>query len=764
MNFNIGKLYFSASPEAFWISIVALVIIFGLCVFAVTRSLRKKRAIVLESLRFLCACVIALILWSPQFKEFKTPEGDPTIVILYDESHSMNTVDAKVASIFGETGTPSIISRKEWLEFALNDKLWRGFETAEEHVKIHRVPFSTDDATLTKNRTGSDYYTAVDRALEENDNLKAIILLGDGDYNTGKSPSAAAQKAQINQVPIYTVAIGKDVYLPDLEIISLSAPKYGIVKEAIQIPFSIRSSIGRDIKTAVTLLDKKTNKKETLQITIPANSIYNDSILWRLDQEKTYDFSFSVQKHNSEVIASNNKQDFTLLAKKENIKVLVIESTPRWEYRFIRNALSRDPGVDLDCLLLHPTLGKGNGPDYIQEFPEDLAEFQKYDVIFLGDIGIGPEQLTVEQCNLIKGLVEQQASGLVFIPGSKGNIFSLLAPHPDDPTRSITELADLIPVTLNPKEQKGHSTRVASPLTLTDNGRGSLLTMLGDSSDQNAKIWRNLPGFNWYAPVIKAKPGSEVLAVHSSKRTENNLRMPLLVTQTFGTGKVLFLGHDSAWKWRKGVEDLYHYRFWGQVARWMSYKRNRAAGENLRLHFSKDKPKPGDIITVKANAFDENGAPLGTDGQVTLKLTNPEGAEKTLTLEREDGDWGAYFTRFPILSSGNYTIEASIVGAEDKAVTTTLETLSTEIEKIGQPANFDALKEMANITQGEFITGEQIPDLSAKINNRPHKEPRSINTNLRSDLDKSNWPFYLLGLLLVLLSLFWMGRKINGTF
>ena len=47
-------------------------------------------------------------------------------------------------------------------------------------------------------------------------------------------------------------------------------------------------------------------------------------------------------------------------------------------------------------------------------------------------------------------------------------------------------------------------------------------------------------------------------------------RIPLLVTRTFGAGKILFMGTDGAWRWRRGVEDLYHYRFWGQVVRWMS--------------------------------------------------------------------------------------------------------------------------------------------------------------------------------------------------
>ena len=255
--------------------------------------------------------------------------------------------------------------------------------------------------------------------------------------------------------------------------------------------------------------------------------------------------------------------------------MLVIESLPRWEYRFLRNALSRDPGVELYCLLFHPALGPGGGADYISEFPEKLEDLAKYDVIFIGDVGIGKDQLTKEQCTLIRGLVENQASGVVFLPGSQGNQMSLLD----------TDLSDLIPVILDEEHPKGMAESIASPLNLTTEGRSSLLTMLGENEEENPAIWRRLPGFYWHAPVIKSKGGSEVLATHGNRRGKFG-PVPLLVTKPAGSGKVLFMGIDSAWRWRRGVEDLYHYRFWGQVARWMSYQRNMAAGQRVRLFFN----------------------------------------------------------------------------------------------------------------------------------------------------------------------------------
>ena len=142
--------------------------------------------------------------------------------------------------------------------------------------------------------------------------------------------------------------------------------------------------------------------------------------------------------------------------------MLVVESYPRWEYRYLRNALSRDPGVEVSCLLFHPGLSKAGGgnKDYIKQFPAGLDELSKFDVVFLGDVGVDDGQLTAEQCRLLKGLVEHQASGLVFMPGMQGRQFSLLD----------TELGDLCPVVLDPAQPGGWGSRTPNHFELTELG------------------------------------------------------------------------------------------------------------------------------------------------------------------------------------------------------------------------------------------------------------------------------------------------------
>ena len=425
--------------------------------------------------------------------------------------------------------------------------------------------------------------------------------------------------------------------------------------------------------------------------------------------------------------------------------MLVVETLPRWEYRFLRNALSRDPGVELSCLLLRPELGPGAGEDYIEDFPETLEELSKFDVVFLGDIGIGPDELTEEQAGQIRGLVENQASGVVFLPGPQGNQLSL----------RDSALSDLLPVTLDEETAEGFSEQLATPLNLTTEGRASLLTMLGDSEEENPEIWRRLPGFYWHAPVIRAKGGTEVLAVHANRRGSFG-SVPLIVTKTAGSGKVLFMGIDSAWRWRRGVEDLYHYRFWGQVARWMSYQRNMAAGRRVRMFFTPERPQPGATVTLRANAFDANGAPL-KEGTVSVDITSPRGETRRIKLKKNESEWGAYSGRFRLDFPGEWKLRATTEDAPDKPTETTIISQGVDIEKTGQPARAEVLEEISRVSRGRSILPDQLVELVNEIDALP--EPRPLENRVPL---WSHWATVVV--LLFLLGIFWVGRKFNGAF
>ncbi len=744
-HFNFGSLHFQASTLILVIVSLVLIAALILCATAVARSVRPKRTGTLEALRFFCITFVALLLLGPEWRTTEESNLQPEIAIIWDESLSMSTEDAPLPD--NMTTKPTVVSRSELVNRLLETEFWKEFEKDGAN-RITQSSFGAppgEGATPEQiSLAGTDLNAALEKVIDDSQNLRAVILMSDGDWNVGKPPVAAAQQLRLKGAPLYGLIAGSEQRLPDLDLESVNAPTYGIVGENVQIPFTVESSLARDVRTVVRIRSEK-GQERSKNITIPANGTYYDSMLWRIEKEGPSTLTLSIPVANGELIEKNNQRDFVINGKPENIRVLVIETSPRWEYRFIRNALSRDPGVSLDCLLLHPQLGKGDGPDYIQEFPEKLEDLQKYDVVFIGDIGIGENQLTVEQANLIKGLVENQASGVVFIPGVNGNQFTL----------DQSDLADLIPVDLDASKKEGLSDMTASPMRLTSEGEKSLLTMLGDDEEENEMIWQSLPGFYWQAPVIKAKSGSKVLAVNDNRRNSSG-RLPILVTSRAGSGKVLYLATDSAWRWRRGVEDLYHYRFWGQVARWMSYQRNMAAGERVRLFFSPERPKPGDSVYLSANAFSESGAPL-REGKVLVDITVPDGKTQRVELKQNDASWGSFSGKFQITQPGVWKLKTFVAGEPDASVDAKIVSQSDRVEKTGRPARPDVLEEMAKVSRGGIVTANGLEALVTQVTALP--EPQPIVTSIKL------WAHWLAPVILVtLLALFWMGRKLNGTF
>jgi len=567
------------------------------------------------------------------------------------------------------------------------------------------------------------------------------LLFSDGDWNLGSSPVAAATRLRLQGIPVFAVGVGAEKYLPDVALERVMAPEYSLVGEQVFIGFTLRSHIDREVKTTVTLRDSR-GVEMSKPVTVPALGTVQDAIFWTPLVEGKSRLTMSVPVEEEEFRRDNNEQTFEVAARKEVLNVLIVESLPRWEYRYLRNALQRDPGVNVQCVLFHPGMSVGGGRDYLPGVPKTKEVMSKFDVVFLGDVGFGEGELTPTDVENFKGLVEQQGSGLVFLPGRRGRIFSLLP----------TALGEMLPVELDEKQRNGLSTTQPARLTLTPRGRGHLLTMLATTEEGNAELWKSLPGFSWYAPVTKSKGGAEVLAVHELARNDWG-RVPLLVTRLQGNGKVLFMGTDAAWRWRYGVEDTYHYRFWGQVVRWMAYQRHLAQEQGIRVFYTPENPTRGATVHVNATVFDNQGLPL-KGGQVAVEITSPKGKAERIELRPVGGEWGVFEGEFVTQEQGTYRLKAQCA-TTSKEITTEMAVRGASREQVGRPAQLEVLREVARITQGAFGGTQDLPSFVQRIEKLPEREPVEQRVRL--------WCHPIWGaVILVLLTAYWVGRKLAG--
>jgi hypothetical protein len=628
-----------------------------------------------------------------------------------------------------------LISRRDAITPLTESAFW---STLADEWSVVVQPFSA-----AKGAEGSDLHSPLAAAPARVDNLRAVVLASDGDWNAGLPPVQAASALRLKDIPVFVVPVGSSSRLPDVELLSLDSPTFGIVGKSVRISFTIESSLPRE-SLATVKLSTNDGEEITKEVRIAAMGRTSDWLVWKPKTVGDYTLTLDVPLQSEELLSDNNRRTAPIAVREEKLRVLVVESLPRWEYRYLRNALSRDPGVEVSCLLFHPGLGKAGGgsKDYIKQFPQGLEELSKYDVVFLGDVGVSEGQLTVEDCRLLKGLIEHQASGLVFLPGWQGQQMSLFE----------TELGELCPVVLDASQPEGWGSRTPCHFELTELGRRSLLTKLAETEDDNLAVWEDLPGFQWYAPVLRAKAGSEVLCVHKEISNEFG-RLPLLATRTFGAGKVLYMGTDGAWRWRKGVEDKYHYLFWGQVVRWMAYRRNMAKGETMRLYYSPDQPQVRQTIALAANVMEQSGEPL-QKGDVSARIVAPSGKSETVRFASAGDEWGAFAARFTAEEPGRHevTLVCKQTGATLEA---SIFVQGAAIERIGKAARPDVLEEIARVTRGKKIEPDRLEEVLESLAELP--EPPSSVRRVQLWCHPA-----VASALVVLLGVFWIGRKVIG--
>jgi hypothetical protein len=126
-------------------------------------------------------------------------------------------------------------------------------------------------------------------------------------------------------------------------------------------------------------------------------------------------------------------------------------------------------------------------------------------------------------------------------------------------------------------------------------------------------------------------------------------------------------------------------------------------------------------------------------------------------LQKNESEWGAYSGRFKIDSPGEWKLRAITAVSPDIPTETTIIAQGVDMEKTGQPARVDVLEEISRVSRARSILPEQLAELITEIDALPEPKPLENRIPLWS-----HWATLLV--LVVLLGLFWAGRKLNGAF
>jgi len=241
--------------------------------------------------------------------------------------------------------------------------------------------------------------------------------------------------------------------------------------------------------------------------------------------------------------------------------------------------------------------------------------------------------------------------------------------------------------------------------------------------DANIELWEDndrreansLPGFYWYFPAKKAKPGAIVLATHPKRKIDDRERVPIVATMYTGGGVAMFVGVDSTWRWRAGIGDAYFYRFWSQAIRFLS--KRILLGDTKHHSISTDKPSYylNQQVNITARMLDKDYRPLEVEKQ-KINLRAPDGLDMEIELVRNPKRPGVYSGAVHVRQLGWHKLWIG-TGAEDPEkgmAFTTVNAEVTELESKKPEMNKKLLQVMAKLTKKgkyfEIYDIAQVPD------------------------------------------------------
>jgi hypothetical protein len=642
-----------------------------------SRNLGRRRARQLTGLRLAALGLLAWILIEPTFVRSVKRKLDRQVVVLWDQSASMDLTDA------GGKGSRSVIAHEAVEKSGILKKLG-------EHIRIRELNFARspeNDSTAPAGgwNQATDIAAALDTVLEQipPDELAGALILTDGRHNRPSRVEDSARRFGILDAPLGIVAVGSPEPPRDAAVLAVRSPDAIHLGDRMRVSADLKFDgyKGQQAKVRLTCDGKLIEEKE---ITIPEDRHREEVKFTHLpEQGGTGGYQIEVPELLGERFPDNNAWSFETSITEARTNVLLVDSYPRWEFRYLRNLFyGRDKSVHLQWLLLHPDQAEGQAqPDVAasaarpfgqaaaNRLPENEAEWRKFDVIILGDLA--PAAIPDETWAIISRCVNERGALLVFVAGPSH------MPHALDSQAA----RDLLP--LDP----GWSHRTLfggdeAPFrfALSSEGRRHPATRHAAGNIANEQVWSAFPELQWRHPVVSVKDGAEILLTAADKtaaefstdvgvalndlarRRENEAKRALLVTRQTGRGKVAAVLTDRTWRLREGAGDVHHHRFWGNLVRWGAGPLLRAGSDKVALGTDQLTYTADDPITITARLRDADLNPVA-DPTLRAEIIRDGKIVATVPLAAVEGSNGLHEGKAtPIRSPGMHSVR--IVGKQ----------------------------------------------------------------------------------------------------
>ncbi|MCP4849366.1 MAG: hypothetical protein GY899_15610 [Verrucomicrobiaceae bacterium] len=734
--------------------LLALPLILGAIIFTIYlyRSevrLPRRRRLIMSACQLLALLTLILIVLEPVADVKVSRSYKRDMLVLLDTSNSMATKDKltraedikEVASLLGklpategqDTEKPLGNAETEALRKEIGDptrlELARAALTQskasnlvlEELKKDYNLSFFAFDGSLqseggeegleetikalTADGESTQVGSAIDAALGRfaGKEIAGMVVVSDFISVEGKDPVEVTRSLKGRNIPIYTVPIGLPSP-PDIHVRKIIAPEVVFKGDRVLLRVQIESQgfSGEAIELALNIEGKN---PITQQVELQDGVQFADLTFTPDDSASgTVKLDVATPIRSGEASDTNNSTTHKVRILEEKIKVLYIEGMPRWEFRYLRQVLLRDPRLDVQFYMTQgdPTLAQ-TSHQHIGRFPQNKETAFGYDLIIIGDVPAG--KFTTDEIKLIEELVKERGGSLLMLAGP------VAAPT----SYKDTPIADILPVKIgtgNWEAVSGNYRPVVTPA-----GRESQATSLALSDETTDRIWSNVKRMGILPPLDGAKPGATVLLTHSGK-AEGFDQYPLVSWQRFGSGKSLFVATEDLWRMRLEVGDRHHARFWAQTIQFLTLSRLLGQNKQITLETNRATFSAGDTVQIYANVLDLSFDPVNDpDGYtVILERKGATDSASEITLQPVDADNspGIYSAAHIAGEDATYVIKTRS-NDETRSNSTEFEVATVPPETRETGARPDIAEQIAELSGGKSISPSGLGGLPEEL-------------------------------------------------
>jgi uncharacterized membrane protein len=734
-----------------WILVLLIVLAAAGLAFLIRDRLARAETVVrgwrvwlIWGVQTVMVAILLMLLWQPAITIAELKPQQNIIAVLVDDSRSMG---------ISEDGSTRQAQAVKALQNGVLASLNRSFQT--RLYRVDAVPARIDNLeALQPNASSTRIGDSLKQLSEETSDLPigAVVLLSDGDDNTGGVSADAISALRARHIPVHTVGFGRERAGHDVELDDVVVAPRALADSrlAAKITLHQRGYAGSKINLTIRDVTGQAKILASRSITLGADgNLQTETLMFDVGGAGAKTLQIAAAPIAGEENVANNTLTRLVNVGSEPRRILYIESEPRWEYKFIRQAEEDDRMVRIASIVRtsenkYYRQGIADPKELAEGFPSRPEDLFLYQGIIIGSVEAG--YFSRNQQDLIRQFVDRRGGGLLLLGGQ----FSLA-----DGGWNASTLTDLMPATLptqtgtfhreaDPRNGTTHTTAELAPA-----GVDSIITRLVDDPAANAAKWKNLPYLMDYEDPGTPKPGAAVLA---NMITPEGRKLPLLITESFGHGRTAIMATGGTWRWQMSspLGDTAHDLFWQQLLRWLISDTRGHVAASIPAQMLLD----DSAVALTAEVRDQQYNPA-PDAKVEAHILGPSGVSALVEMSPVPDNPGQFQALWSAPRIGAYLTEvtAQRAGKELGRDVLTFQRMDGVAENFHTEQNRELLEHLAAQTGGRYWKPADLGKLAANI---PFSE---AGVTTRETKELWNLPLVFLVLLTLRFAEWWLRRK-----